>query len=119
VVGVLFLAAWVAWHRGSENISAVRPPPGSPAVKSYRLVETQPLPVSALVTTTEFNPVKTISSTGTVVQIATSDGLRFINDAQLLALVGEKPAVLIRTGPESEELVFADPADLLNNHVAN
>jgi len=34
-----------------------------------------------------------------------------INDDELLALVASHPAVLIRTGPHSEELVFANPKD--------
>jgi hypothetical protein len=29
----------------------------------------------------------------------------------LLALLGNRPVILIRTGPNSEELVFADPED--------
>jgi hypothetical protein len=34
-----------------------------------------------------------------------------INDDELLALLADKPAILIRTGPHSEELVFANPED--------
>ena len=47
-----------------------------------------------------------------VVEIATvSGGYRLINDDELLALLADKPAALIRTGPHSEELVFANPED--------
>ena len=47
-----------------------------------------------------------------VIEVATvSGGFRIINDNELLALLADKPAVLIRTGPNSEELVFANPAD--------
>jgi hypothetical protein len=41
----------------------------------------------------------------------TTANYRVINDAELLALLGQRPAILIRTGPHSEELVFANPED--------
>ena len=48
----------------------------------------------------------------TVIEIATaSGGFHSINDDELLAMLADKPAVLIRTGPHSEELVFANPDD--------
>ncbi|MEI9959789.1 MAG: hypothetical protein WDM76_01280 [Limisphaerales bacterium] len=53
-----------------------------------------------------------ISSSATVTEIATTHGnFRSINDAELLALVAGRPAILIRTGPDSEELVFANAED--------
>ncbi len=82
------------------------------APNSFQLVETQPLPAGAMVTTGIFSPAQTISSAAGVTQITTTAGnFRFINDEQLLALVSGTPAVLIRTGPDSEELVFANPED--------
>ena len=40
-----------------------------------------------------------------------SGGYRLLNDDELLALLADKPAVLIRTGPHTEELVFGNPED--------
>ncbi len=46
----------------------------------------------------------------TVVVVATASGeFRILYDDELLALLADKPASLIRTGPNSEELVFANP----------
>jgi len=80
--------------------------------QSYMLVRTQPLPASALVRTRSFSATGFAVSVPKVVEIATvSGGFRIINDDELLALLADKPAVLIRTGPHSEELVFANPED--------
>ena len=123
VLIVLFFSAWFAWQNHSMKTGTVSPTAEIPAVKNYQLVETQPLPAGALVTTKDFVGVKTIPSAAAVARIATSSGgFRFINDEQLLALAGQRPAVLIRTGPDSEELVFADsatPADAQKNGHAN
>jgi hypothetical protein len=95
-----------------------KPPAGSsPLAKqivrqSYELVRTQPLPASAIVSTRSFSAAGFAASVQKVVEVATvSGGFRLINDDQLLALLADKPAVLIRTGPHSEELVFANPED--------
>ena len=80
--------------------------------QSYELVRTQPLPASALISTRNFPEVQSVASVSAVVEVATvSGGFRQINDNELLALLADKPAVLIRTGPNSEELVFANPED--------
>ena len=80
--------------------------------QSYELVRTQPLPASALVSTRSFSAAGFAASVPKVVEVATvSGGFRLINDDELLALLADKPAVLIRTGPQSEELVFANPED--------
>jgi hypothetical protein len=95
-----------------------KPPVGSPplareiAQQSYELVRTQPLPASALVSTRSFSAAGFALSVPKVIEVATaSGGFRLINDDELLALLADKPAVLIRTGPHSEELVFANPED--------
>ena len=104
--------AWQHWPGKISRVTAVRPPAEIPAPKSFQLVATQPLPPGAVVTTGNFAAVKMILSTPDVLQITTrGGGFRYINDEQLLALVGGHPAVLIRTGPDSAELVFADPED--------
>jgi hypothetical protein len=119
LAGLLF-AAWFAWQNHSVQPAAGRMAAKIPAVKNYQLVETQPLPAGAAVATKDFAEVKMISSAAAVTTIATSGGgFRFINDEQLLALAGPRPALLIRTGPDSEELVFADSAALPKEHRAN
>lgn len=95
-----------------------RPPVVSPALaqkvvkQSYELIHTQPIPIGALISTRIFSEVQTAAPVSIVDEIATvSGGYRLINDDELLALLADKPAVLIRTGPHSEELVFANPED--------
>ncbi len=95
-----------------------RPPVVSPALaqkaveQSYELVHTQPMPAGMLIGTRSFSTVQTAAPVSLVAEIATvSGGYRLINDDELLALLADKPAVLIRTGPHSEELVFANPED--------
>jgi hypothetical protein len=80
--------------------------------QNYALVLTQPLPASAVISTRTFMASQLVSSAETVVEIrTTAEGFREINDNQLLALLPDKPAALIRTGPNSEELVFANADD--------
>jgi hypothetical protein len=80
--------------------------------QSYELVCTQPMPASAFVSTRTFSWNQLAVSAGAVVEITTTTGgFRLINDNELLALLADKPAALIRTGPHSEELVFANPED--------
>jgi len=80
--------------------------------QSYELVRTQTLPANALVRTRSFSATRITASVPGIIEVATVSGsFRLINDDQLLALLADKPAVLIRTGPHSEELVFANPED--------
>ena len=95
-----------------------RPMASAPALavktvaKNYQLIQTRPFPVSAIMATQPLAAGQFIASAGTVARIRTSGGnYRVINDDELLALVASHPAVLIRTGPRSEELVFANPDD--------
>jgi hypothetical protein len=82
------------------------------AKRSYEMVRTQPMPTSALIRTWNFPATGFAVSVPKVIEVATtSGGFRLINDDELLALLADKPAVLIRTGPHSEELVFANPED--------
>ena len=115
VAGVLvlmsLLAVLVAQH--FSKLPADSPPMAKEVEpQSYKLVRTQPLPASALVSTRSFSAAGFAVTVPKVVEVATvSGGFRLINDDQLLALLADKPAVLIRTGPHSEELVFANPED--------
>jgi len=82
------------------------------AKPSYNLVRTRPMPVGALISTRSFPATGLAASVPEIIQVATTGGgYRLINDDELLALLADKPAVLIRTGPHSEELVFANPED--------
>ncbi|HEY5345192.1 MAG TPA: hypothetical protein VIK62_02485 [Verrucomicrobiae bacterium] len=82
------------------------------ATQNYELVRTQPLPPGAIVSTRSFPATGFAATVPDVVEVATiSGGYRLINDNELLALLADKPAVLIRTGPGSEELVFANAED--------
>ena len=54
------------------------------------------------------------SSAKTVVLVETGsikDPFREINDEQLLALVGKRPAALVRHGTHEAELLFVNPED--------
>ena len=115
VAGVLVMAGLlvvlVAQHLSRPSVIS-RPLVQKIEPQSYALVRTQPLPASALISTRNFSATGFAASVPKVVEVATvSGGFRLINDDQLLALLADKPAVLIRTGPHSEELVFANPED--------
>ena len=70
------------------------------------------MPVGALISTRSFPATGLAASVPEIIQVATTGGgYRLINDDELLALLADNPAVLIRTGPHSEELVFANPED--------
>ncbi len=95
-----------------------KPTAGSPPLaknivkQNYELVRTIPLPAGELVGTRSFTAAGLVSNLPAVIEVATvGGGYRVINDDELLALLADWPAVLIRTGPHSEELVFANPED--------
>jgi hypothetical protein len=105
------LAVFVAQQFSKPTV--VSPPFAKKIAKrSYELVRTEPLPASAIIRTRQFSEVQSAASIPKVIEVATaSGGFRLINDNELLALLADRPAVLIRTGPNSEELVFANPED--------
>ena len=81
---------------------------------SYELIRTEPLPASALVTTHPLAAGQIVASAEPVAVIETNTGrgeFRVINDDELLTLVSPRPAALVRLGPHSEQLVFANPDD--------
>jgi hypothetical protein len=111
---VLLLCGVFVWRKNPPPKPVVSVPTTTArtAEKSYTLVETRPLPASHIVTTRPLAPGEFVGSTANVKIVETRSGnYRVINDDELLALVASHPAVLIRTGPHSEELVFADPKD--------
>jgi hypothetical protein len=110
--GILVMAVLLIFFAGREwpKKSSDRPTANKPVrSRDYQLVQTQPLPTDAVVITGKFLPVKIISSGTAVTQIASVTGnYRLINDDELLALAAGKPVVLVRTGPHSEALFFAN-----------
>ena len=82
------------------------------AAPSYELVHTQPLPASALVRTHEFSEAQFMLPGLAFAKVVTvGGGYHLLNADEIISLLGGKPAVLIRTGPSSKELVFANPED--------
>ena len=113
-VGVLALISLLAVLVAQQfsKLTPVAPPPLTTTIakRSYQLVRTQPLSASALISTR--NQVSLAVPISKVTEVATTGGgFRSINDDELLAFLADKPAALIRTGPHSEELVFANPDD--------
>jgi hypothetical protein len=95
---------------------APRPLPPAPVAKgverSYHLVRTHAFPADAVVTTRPLVAWQFVASAGPVRVIpTTADNYRVINDDELLALIAPRPAALVRLGPHSEELIFANPGD--------
>jgi hypothetical protein len=95
-----------------QPVSFVSAPVAETIQKNYRLIRTQPLPARDIVTTQPLVMKNMIASTAVVKMIQTTTGnYRVIDDDELLALIGSHPAVLVRAGKNSEELVFANPED--------
>ena len=70
------------------------------------------MPASTLINSRSFSEAHLVAPAFKIAEVVTSGGgFRLINDDELLALLTDKPAALIRTGPHSEELVFANPED--------
>jgi hypothetical protein len=88
-------------------------PPRTPS-RACVLVLSRPLPPAALVITQPLASSRIVASVrnAEIVQTASSRGMvREIDDGELLALLGPKPAALVRLAPHRAELVFVNPAD--------
>ncbi len=99
----------VVWR----NLPPTAVAPGSGA-SGYTLVLSQPVPGNALVVTRAFAASRIVVSarTAEVIRTTTSRSqAREINDSELLALLGPKPAALVRLAPHRAELVFVNPED--------
>ena len=80
--------------------------------RTYVLVVTLSSPDVPIVGTLPLGTDRLVSSAPHLVAFVTSTReWRAIHDEELLALVAPRPAVLFRHGANSEELVFANPAD--------
>ena len=109
---MLALTAVLVWQNWPKKSVIQQPFASKPVKASYQLVRTRPFPADDIVTTRSLTTSQFIASAANVEMVQTAAGnFRVINDNELLALVGQRPAALIRTGPHSEELVFVNPAD--------
>jgi hypothetical protein len=109
---VLGLCGVFIWQKNLPRPSFAPAPVARAVPKNYQLVQTRSLPASAMVVTQPLAVGQFITSAETVATVQTRSGnYQELTDAELLALVASHPAVLIRTGPHSEELVFANPED--------
>ena len=112
VVAVMSLLAVFVAQQFSKPTVVSLPLAEKIGQRSYTLIHTQPMPASALIRTRSFFAAGLAATIPSVMEVVTvSGGFRLINDDELLALLADQPAVLIRTGPNSEELVFANPED--------
>ena len=106
-IAVVLISRDLLRRPGSPRQSAAQP-----ATREYQNVRTQPLPGAALVETRHVSTEFVMSSAeGIAIVRTTANNFRSIDDDQLLALLGSKPAALIGLGPHLKELVFANPAD--------
>ena len=117
VLAVLGLLAVFLGHQFSRPPVAPSTPAGTIAKSArpqagYELVRTRPLPAAALVGTRKLSVPSRGWSLAPVTEVVTTrGGYRLLNDNELLAMLVGKPAVLIRTSPQTEELVFANAED--------
>ena len=105
VLAVLTAGLWIVWRPPTGKLLETNNP------RPYALIRTQPLPQSCVVESTTFPAAQVVSSAPNAPLVTTDNSeppLPEINDADLLALA-PRPAVLIRLGPHSAELVLAPP----------
>lgn len=103
-VVILLGLGFLLWPRPPHILSQ----PSSP--KPYVLLQTRSLPSVDIIKTVGLDSANQISSHPVVGVISTATEphlAREIDDADLLSLAAPNPAVLVRLGPHSAELVFA------------
>lgn len=112
ICGGLLLLAMIAGlflRHSSKPPQVARQPLLPPAAQSFTLIATMPLPPAAIVLTKPLTTPREWATLENVRMVETTGGnFRFISDDQLMAMLGPAPVVLIRTGPHSQELVFAN-----------
>ncbi len=109
ILAILGLVSVFIWKnpRTAPAPVSVKPP-------SFVLIRTQSFPASAIVRTRQLTAnvlVVSYPSAKIVHTDVQGDGLRLLNDRELLALLDSRPVVLVRRGPGKAELIFANPAD--------
>lgn len=90
-----------------------KPPSTVPCV-GCETIHTQPLSAATFVHTVPLKPNQLVTSVATVDSIRTDPAAvtyRMISDAELLALVAPRPAVLVGCGPHCARLIFVNPED--------
>ena len=105
VLSVLGVFAW--WNL------PVRAPATNMPTANYEAIHTRLLPPSALIATQPLNAEQFIVSVPTASRVSTRTNrgdLQFIDDNELLAMAPQ-PAVLIRVGPGSQQLIFVAPGE--------
>jgi hypothetical protein len=104
VAGIAIALAMSLWPRTTSRRQNSAPP-----MTGYRLIETQPLSASEIVTTQPFTSSIVVSAPAPSVFTTADvgDGLRLVNDDELLSLA-PAPAVLVRLGPHSAELILGN-----------
>lgn len=110
-LALVSLAATLIWNLQPQSRQLAE----EPAITRMHcpVIASQSLPPTALVTNRAFPLMVTIGSQTfvTVISSATEPPLfRTIDDAQLLALAGPRPALLVRVGPSEQALIFPDEA---------
>jgi hypothetical protein len=107
-IATLALMTLLAW-RGLHRVPVSGP---LEERKPYMLVSTESLPASAVVETRPLSQAQEVASFATRNVVSTSNALavrpKEVSDDELLALCSPRPAVLVRQGPQSAELVFLD-----------
>ena len=106
ILGVISIFIWESPRTAPAPVS-VKPP-------SFVLIRTQSLPANATVRTQQLSANTLVASYPSAKIVHTDvhgEGLRLLNDRELLALVDSRPVVLVRRGPGAAELIFANPAD--------
>jgi len=89
--------------------------------RPYQVVVSKPLLAAALVRTQPMAPGCIVASSETAAIVRTASArktLHEITDSELLALLGSRPAALVRRAPHMAELVFVretDQEELLRN----
>jgi len=107
---VLLVGALLAWH-----FIPTSPVAEKPAQRSVVITATAPLDPAAVIHTQPLAAKLTVSSTPCVYVVhtkANGEGFRLISDGELMALAAPRPTVLMRLGPDSQMLIFADGKDV-------
>jgi hypothetical protein len=102
VIGVALIGFHFLASRTTSSKRSVRP---------YILVTSQPLPASAVFSTSRGDSIPVISNSAAIELVTTTESsppLHQLDDNELLALV-PSPALLVRRGPHLAELVFENP----------
>src|SRR5882724_8568623 len=110
---LIFIGVVAFWFRPNRLPKASTSVAGNPAAP-YQLIQTQPLPASALVSTQPLVAEEFALAASPILMVETtsaSGGFTVINDDQLLELVAPRPAALVRITPTLEQLVFVNPED--------